>query len=248
MTEMIKKSAKLFGCLLCAGIMCCFTYLSFNVIFNFAFTDKVGYDVYGFSQESEQKEYLYTFDFVDNQTENVVDEKWKEYEENGYTLEKFTKRSELSKGEHISLIVVTQLFCLIFIATFVIDSLLPMGNKDNNMVRIGAKKEDKLKGLKIASMASVPSFLLFVLLIVCANGIRPDFPPQLYMILNGGYWPLIDAIIGNIRNIGDLKIWQYVLLFLIQLIIPLIGLVSYYIGYKDYAFLSKLLYKKKKKG
>ncbi len=248
MSEIFKKSAKLFGVLFCAGIMCCFTYLSFNVIFNFAFTDKVGYDVYGYLQESEEKEFLYTFEYVDGQTENAVDEKWEEYEENGYTLEKYTKRSELSNGEQIALIVVTQLFCLIFIATFVIDSLLPMGNKDNNMVRIGAKKEDKLKGLKVASLASVPAFLLFVLLIVCAKGLRPDFPPQIYMILNSGYWPLIDVIFGNVRNIGDLKIWQFILLFLIQLIVPLIGLFSYYVGYKDYAFLNKLLYKKKKKG
>ena len=43
--EIFKKSGKLFLYLVCAGIMCCFTYLSFNVIFNFAFTEQAGYDV-----------------------------------------------------------------------------------------------------------------------------------------------------------------------------------------------------------
>ena len=245
MSEILKKSLKLFGCLVCAGLMCCFTYLSFNVIFNFAFTDKVGYDVYGVADGSDQKELLYTFDYAD---ENAEDTNWKEYEDKGYTLEKYTKRSELTSGENTALIVITQLFCLIFVATFVIDSLLPMGNKDSNMVRIGAKKEDKLKGLKVGLLANVPAFLLFIGLVICAVGVKPDLPPQLYMILNGAYWPLISVIASSAKVIGDLKLWHFIILFLIQLIIPIIGLISYYVGYKDYAFLSKLLYKKKKKG
>jgi len=35
---------------------------------------------------------------------------------------------------------------------------------------------------------------------------------------------------------------------MLQLVIPLIAMVSYFVGYKDYQFLSKIVYKKKRKG
>ncbi|MBR4072401.1 MAG: hypothetical protein IKK24_00545 [Clostridia bacterium] len=248
MKEIFKKSTKLFAYLICAGIMCCFTYLSFNVIFNFAFTEQSGYDVYGYTEENPEKELLYTFLYEENGgKENVEDKEWKAYEEKGYTLEKITKRTTLSKGANNALVIITQIFSLIFAASFVTDVLLTLGNKDNNLVRIKSKKEDKLKGLKIGLMASAPAYLLLLVTVICAKGLKPGIPIQVFKILNGVFWPTFDALLGSAKVIGDILIWQYIVIFIILSIIPVIGFFAYFVGYKDYAILSKLLYKKNKK-
>jgi len=243
--EIFKKSGKLFLYLVCAGIMCCFTYLSFNVIFNFAFTEQAGYDVYGYTEGAEEKEFLYTYEF--NDSENTEDTEWKKYENEGYKLEKVTKRTTLTKGANNALIIITQLFSIIFAASFVTDILLTMGNKDNNLVRIKSKKEDKLKGLKIGLAATVPAYILLIFTGICAAFIKPDIPVQLFMILNGIFWPVLTVILNSAKTIGDIAVWQYIVTFLILSVIPVIGYFAYFIGYKDYAILNKLLYKKNKK-
>lgn len=247
MKEIFKKSGRLFGYLVCAGIMCCFTYLSFNVIFNAVFTEKTGYDVYGYTESAENREYLYTFTYSDGKDENAEDLKWSEYEDKGYTLDKISKRSEISDGANTALIIICQLFCIIITATFVIDVLLPLGSKDNNMVRIKAKPEDKLKGFKIALLSSAPALALFAALVICRFA-KPDMPSSFYMILNGTYWPVLSAVLKGTVAVGDIKLWQLTVMLLLQLIVPVVGFFAYFVGYKDYAVLSKLLYKKNKKG
>ena len=88
MKENFKISASLFGYIIITGIMCSVCFFSMKLIFNFVFTETIGYQVSGTIGESDKKEHLYTYIYEDGDTTGKNDTKWAEYEEKGYTLYK----------------------------------------------------------------------------------------------------------------------------------------------------------------
>ena len=246
----LKKDLKtvftLCGYLIVAGIMCVVCYSSIKILVNSAFTDVKGYGVYGTLEGLEDKEYLYSFVYDKGETNAEDDTKWAEYEKQGYTLEKYTERTTLSKRASAITSVVSQILCLIFVGSFIFSILLKRGSKEGNLVRIGAMKPNALKGLIVTLLACLPAFVTYIVFLISVVGNYEGFSVNLYAFLNVTYWPIFDLIFSSAKTVSDVGVWQLIACFLLQTIIPLMGAVSYYIGYKDYEFLSKLLYKKKR--
>lgn len=240
-----KIAASVFGYLLVAGFMCIICYMSMKMIFNFVFTDTVGYEVRGSKEGSEEKEYLYTFYYDDNKTNDEDDTKWAEYEEQGYTLYKYAERTKLSARTNAAMVIITQIICVFTAGAFMFEIFTKRGYKDGTLVRSGSKKADVLKGLKIGLMASVPALISFIVFIVFASA-NKGVAVELYMIVNACFWPILELLLTSAKTAGDIAIWQFIIMFLIQTIIPLLAELFYYIGYKDYQFLNKIVYKKKK--
>ena len=243
--EALKTTFSVFGYIVIAGIMCVICYSSIKLLFNYAFTDVKGYDVYGIREDSEEKEYLYTYGYAGGNAGGEDDE-WKEYEDKGYTLEKYTEYTKLSTTATVIMSVLSQLLNLIFVGTFIFSILLKRGGKDGNLARVGAKKPDALKGLKVTLMACIPALLSYIFFVFSAMFDYKGFLVELYVIANVVFWPIYDLIFMSATSIESVTVWQLLACLLLHTIIPIIGAVSYYVGYKDYEFLSKILYKKKR--
>lgn len=247
MKDGLKTAFSLFGYMIVAGIMCVVCYFSMKMLFNFMFTEEIGYTVMGTVGESEEKEELYTVIYDGGKTDEK-DDKWNEYESKGYTLYKYAERDRLSTGENASMVIISQLVSLLFVGSFVFNTMIKRGYKDGNLARVGAKKPDPLKGLKITLLSCAPAIILYMIFACCALANSNGLLIEIYVLLNATFWPLLELVFMSTKSIGDVTVWQLIVLLLIQAIIPVVGMVSYYCGYKDYDFLSKILYKKKRKG
>lgn len=242
MKEVLLKSLKLYGKCIVGSIMCFVLVITLNVIGNALFTDTIGYTMWGAPEGQEKMEVLY-----EHYNEDGEDLKEKEYVEKGYNLNKVSILSKMELSTKIGWFVVCEIFLIFMMGVFVYNDMWKLGYKDNNLVHIGAKPEDKLKGLKIGLITMIPSFILLTVLAIGAQSFAKDISIATYAFVNPH---LYDAIIlltpsNNGGIFSDLSVWHYVVNYALLLIIPLIAYVSYIIGYKSIVVSERLIYKKK---
>ena len=240
MKEILQNGAKLFLRTIIVNIMCFFVVMSFSVLATAAFTKNIGYKAYGTLGDSSTTEELYTYYYDDGD-----DLKKQEYEDKGYKITESSVRSTLSgKGETVFL-VVSQIFCVLILISFVYPGMWQLGTKDSNLVKFKHKKEDRLKGFKIGAVAVIPAYLLLIFLVVAKAGAVPDFPVVLYKFLNSSLYSLIEVILGSAVKVGELAVWRLILLFVLPLIVPAVSGIAYILGFKNFSIGEKLVYKKK---
>lgn len=226
-----KNSRKLFGSLVVASIFSFFLCISINVICTAVFTKESGYFANVYAEDSVQGDdpvEQYTYNFADGE-----DEKLKQYEADGYIVEKTAMRSVLSGKGYWIFIISSQAVSLIMVLSFAASQNYKQGFADANLVRTGHKKRDILKGLKIGSLANVPFFAMFALLIIMALGLAPQFKTSFYGILNGYFYPVILVIAKSADVVSRLNFGRFALLFALQLIVPAVSQAAYMLGYYD---------------
>lgn len=247
MKEIFKIASTLFGYVLITGFMCVICFMSMKMIFNFVFTHSLGYEVRGTIGDSEEKEFLYKYYYTDDDNTGKNDTKWSEYEEKGYTLYKYDEKSQLTPRANTIMIIITQIICLFSTGCFVFEILNKRGYKDGTLIRSGSKKLDKFKGLKIGLLASAPALITYILLIIFSAS-NKGVALELYMIANACFWPTLELLLKSSDTASDITVWQFIVMFLLQMVIPWLAQLFYFWGYKDYEFLGKIVYKSKKKG
>ena len=240
MKATLKSGFSLMGRLLVLLLLEFFLVLSINVICSMVFTENTGYAAYGYTQNEEDTTHLYTYYYADGE-----DIKREEYEAAGYKLTFKSLRSGLSGTGKAIFLSVSQILGFIIMASFVFAPNYQQGFKDSNMVRHGHMKEDKLKGLKIGFIANSPYFIMFAVFLICGLGALPNMPISLYRLFNSQYYGFIDLIGSTVATAGSLSLWQFVLLFALQLIIPAISAVAYVMGYKGIDIVEKIVYVKR---
>lgn len=234
MSENIKCGAKLFFKIVVVMLMSFFLSVSTSILCVAGFTDVIGYTVYGQKEGDESATQLYTYYYADGE-----DTKVGEYVENGYKITNTIKiRSDLKGTGKIVYTVGTQAIVLIILFAFIYSQLWKKGNKDFQNVKIGRVSEDKLRGLKIGLIASLPQLISFLCLMI------PNFKTAFYKIANYHFFITNDVIIGDIKLAADLDFTKYLLLFLPLLVVPIATTISYIIGYKDISVSEKIIYKK----
>ncbi|MEE0809009.1 MAG: hypothetical protein U0L84_06610 [Acutalibacteraceae bacterium] len=216
-----------------------FLCISISVLCIGGFTENIGYDAYGYVNEGDESEYLYTYHTADGD-----DTKKAEYEAKGYTVVTNSIRSELSgKGQAVYL-AVTQIFCILILAAFVYSPVYELGFKESNLVRFKHAEQDLLRGLKIGIIADGFFILTYIGLII-AKFAAPDMPISIYKLVNSYAYSIIEVIGGNAK-VGELSLIKVALLALPLLIVPAIATVGYILGYKGISISEKLIYKKTK--
>lgn len=242
MKQIFGEGAKLFARTLVVILMSFFICVSISVLCTAAFTERTGYEVYGYLENEEDSVHLYTHDLKDGE-----DEQMQKYEDEGYTLRTADLRTALSKKGNIIFLTATQLCATTLLLAFVYPSLWNLGTKDSNLVRFKHQKEDKWKGLKIGLVSQIPAFLLWLGTLVCALGANKTLPLALYRFINCHHYSFIQVIFAQDRTVGDLGVGQFVLLLLLLAIVPVAAQVGYMLGYKNFSIAERLIYKNVKK-
>ena len=155
-------------------------------------------------------------------------------------------RSVLEGAGKTVFLSIAQALNMIIVISFASNSVYKQGFKDANLVRTGHLKVDNLKGFKIGLIANVPFFVLFAIVVVLSISV-PSFRTVWYAFLNSHFYSFVLWISGDADIISKLSILQFVLLFALQLIVPIISGVSYILGFKEINFTDKLVYKKEVK-
>lgn len=240
MKELLKRAGTLYTYILIAGAIAGMTFVGISMIFSVAFTEEIGYKVYKVS-EDDKSDYLYTYKYPNGVADSSLDEDWKEYEDKGYKLSALPVRGELSGTENVILYILTQTICFLYTFSLFIHTIYKFAQKDKNLAFANRIKQDYFNGLKISLLASIPCFLTYIFLII-SHFVLKDMFLQVYMILNGTYWPILQAIYSNVASVGALKVSDFLVILLFQLITPLVGGLTYYFGYKNHKMTSELVY------
>ncbi|MEE1239058.1 MAG: hypothetical protein UHO61_03945 [Acutalibacteraceae bacterium] len=240
MKDVFKDSGKLFLKIVAVNFICFFIAFSLSVLTTAAFSKNIGYKAYGTTSDSSDSQELYTYYYEDGD-----DTQRSSYEEDGYTVSTVTIRSEISKSGKVVFLILTQVLCLLILMGFIYSDLWKNGTGDSNLVKFEHKKEDKLKGVKIGALATIPNYLFLIYLVIAKLGLSPDFSLVLYKFLNSSVYSFVELIFGKAITVSQLAVWQFVLLFLLPLLIPAIAGVSYILGYKNISISEKLVYKNK---
>lgn len=237
--NLFKIGAKLSGSIIAAAIISFFLCISVNVICTAAFTENIGYNAYVYTKDGEEPidEYQYLYDDEKSDTKRL------EYQKQGYVVTTYEFRSVLEGTGKTVFLVVTQLLNAVVIISFASVSVYKQGFKDANLVRIGEVKLDYLKGFKLGFVANIPFFVLFAVM-VALSLLSPNFRTAWYAFMNSHFYPAILWIAGKADVISRLDVLQLVLMFLLQLIVPIASGVAYVLGIKEINFTDKLVYKK----
>lgn len=236
---MLKKSGAVFARAIFATFMALLVHISVIFCGNFLLTNAEGYDVYVLNTETNKQELYYTHYYSDS----AEDTKLAELEANETPFLKQEIRSQLNKVEKGVIAVISQVFCLGIIASFIYVYVWKIGNNDLNLVKFNRIEFDKFKGLKIGLLASVPFAATYLILLLGAIGILPGKVILIYRVIYGFVFPLTSQIIGSSFLANELSALKLILLALMMAIIPLICHISYLIGYKDISIKNKIVYK-----
>lgn len=232
--EIIKKSLKLYAICIAASIMCFVLVITFNMIGSNVFGEQIGYSMQGEIEGEEGATILYEYRYEEGE-----DLKKQEYIDKGYTLTKIPIKITKPVWD-----IIAQICLVIMMGVFVYNNLWKIGFKDNNAVRIGTVCEDKLKGLKIGFLATLPSIILLVVLFVGKNTFAKSVSVATYSLfvphLHRAFYLLSGA---SGAYFADLELWQMVIMFALLLIMPIVATVAYILGYKSILVSEKIVYK-----
>ncbi|MBO5210473.1 MAG: hypothetical protein J6B80_00915 [Clostridia bacterium] len=242
MKDILLKSLKVYGHLIIVAILCFFLVVSFNALKIGLFTKDIGYDMYLRTSEDAEPEFLYTYFYEDGE-----DLKLKEYEDQKDNLVKYSIRSDVEKTPDIALSVISQIFCIMMLVSFLYNDLWKVGNKDFEAMRIHSKKFSRLKGLYIGLIAILPSFIFLTFALVTKNSVMANSPIALFTYSNSYAFEIIIAVTKGAMHWADVKLWQAMVYYAVLFITPIVCEIAYVIGFKDISIGEKLIYKNSKK-
>ncbi len=300
MKDIFAKGIKTFFTTIIVCVICFFVVVSFNALKIGLFSQDIGYDVYGRTEENADPELLYTYYLND-----VNDPKADKYKEQGYTLTEkpitaevakddktenteigfevygkkgdteellykyytekghtvlseqykennvellsYSIRSDVDEAADIACSVISQIFCLVILASFIYSELWKAGNKDFEAARLYSTPVNKLKGLYIGLVAVIPSVAFLVFSLVTQNTIMAKLPVAIFTFTNCYAYEIIFAVTNGVMYWADVQWWQALVYFAVLLFIPLIAFISYLIGVNDISISEKLVYKNNKK-
>ncbi len=237
--SLIKTSAKIWLRMFFASMMCFIVWFSFDALGISVFGDVTGYEIYEYDENGENPQLVVEHTYTqDEDTSKKVELK------DNQTLIPIRK---MTKGEERTVDTISSVFMLLIFALFPYNVLWNMGSHDENYVQLGRMEKDIAFGLKVGAVASVPSFLLYMLLVLGKFGVVPGVILKWHRLLNPPFIPYIDAVEMGANTATELSIGSLLAVGAILLFIPAVCWLAYYLGYRQISIRDKLVYKKPSK-
>ena len=237
--KLIKLGLKVFTRFALGTVMCLIVFFSFNFAITAGFSDVVGQKVY-FYNEEVGKEVLVCYHNADGTQGD--DCKCAQYDE--AKLNSIPDKKLSDRMQNISLIL-AQIFAFVMMTGILCGTVWEMGNKDISAVKQGRTTENILRGLFIGIIATVPSLVVFVLLVLSSVKVFNPAFLDTYRLLNSQFHYIITLIYSSAATAAQLSIGKLLLLLALHLYLPIISFISYYFGYKDKNLIEFITFKKK---
>ena len=234
----LRYAAITWGKSIVAAIMCLFVYVSIQFIAITIFTKEIGYTVYEVV-DAKRGDAIYTHYYADGE-----DQKIKEYAQD--KVETVIERSELTVKQNYTAQTISQILSLIIFAATLYQRVWSIGISDNNKVKFDRAKQDKLRGFKIGCLATVPSVLVYILLLLGRFGVAPNLIFAIYKMFNIHIFGYINMLFGIGTQLFNVPIYKLALAAVPLLILPAVCAISYLLGYKDISISEKIIYKRKR--
>lgn len=236
----LKNAGKVYLRFVLALVLCGFLFLSMSVLTLGLLGSNVGYRI---SEQTESgqviivKEYYYELGEAEVKSMELPD---------GQRLEQIREVSPaVQKGADI----VTLILMLLIMGAFQYSMLWNLGDKDSVGVRYKGEAYDRLRGLKIGLLGTVPTFVLYVLLWLSKFGLITESYLPIYRLINIPFLPYINLIIpSDIKAAAGASVWQILAVAPIVLVVPAVCFVAYVLGSKQISLHERMTYKGITKG
>lgn len=238
MKKTLNKSLIVYSKVLFASILCLVISAFIALLFNFTYSKEIGYNARGYKEGDTEDTYLYTHLYKDGE-----DTKLAEYEEKGYTVEKFMVFSGTPKKAIVSSGLISLGFCLFIIVLLLRTEVWDIGFHTRNRKDLTKIESSNWWGFIIGLIAMIPSYFFLIVLTAFKSSFTANFKVGIFKILNSCIYGLIDIICGDTILWGELKVYQILLLAISFLIIPIITHIWFILGKKGLLISNKIIYK-----
>jgi len=142
------------------------------------------------------------------------------------------------------MLVIMQIVELLICGGLVYGNMWNAGNRDLNKVRFNREKRDFFKGLKIGLIATIPNFVVFVLVIIAKLAGWTNWVFAIYKLMGAYYVPIVYKYVLTDNILSEISMLRIVLSGCLMLFVPLVATGAYMLGISDYSLLEHTLYKK----
>lgn len=234
-----------------AAVMSFFVVTSITMLSSAVFTRDIGYRLYRVDSEGNRtlvEEHYYEDESEEPSSDAPVSEGGTPVtgEETTTTTEQLyreTLRSEMSGGARVVQDVICSILTLLLLAAFPYSVMWTQGDKDNNSVHFGHMAEDKLRGLKVGALATIPSAITYILLIFSKLGVMLPNYYVFYRLMNVPFMPIFDRLTGGTAMMTAEIPWGAIVAMLMTVVfVPLLAHVGYWLGYKEISLVERFIY------
>ena len=232
----IKKAFGVWGRVVSSTVLCAFLYFTSLMVVNMAFVPEVGYRITKADANGgviEVERYLYK----DGEDASMTVEL-----EEGET--RIPIRGELSGTVTTVYNIAILAIMLIMVGVFPYNVLWKLGANDENKVKFGRKQKDILRGLKIGAIATAPSLLAYILLILAKCGLIPGAYIVIFRAINLPYLPFVNLMTGSTMSAVEIPWLGLLGLIITLLFVPAVCTIGYVLGYRNFSVHEALVYRK----
>ncbi len=234
--SLLKTGVNVWLRLFLASIMCFIVWISIDAMGLSFFGEVTGYEIYAYDENGENPQLItaHTYAEGDDRSAKV------ETKDN----EVLTYTRAMSPKTDAVVDVLSSVFTLLIFGLFPYNILWNMGSHDDNYVQLGRMDKDIYFGLKVGAVASVPSAVLYLLLILGKFGVVPGVIIKWHRLLNTPFIPYLDAVEMGAQTAPELSIGSLLAVGVTLLFVPFVCWLGYYLGYRQISIREKLVYKK----
>ncbi len=221
-----------------SAIFTLFAWFSIMAIATMSMTTVNGYTAYN----PDTNEVLYNYYY-----EQGEDTLKAQYEAQGIKIETNDLRTTIEGTDRIIVDSIAQLIGLIILVMFMYNQLWRVGDNDANLSTFNHATIKKWRGVVIGAIASAPSFVAWIILLLAKAGIIKGNWYTLFRLMSFQSFLLVDTVFGRNLSGIDAVNWSAIFIGLtVFLVLPLICGISYYLGTKHFQLSEKVLYKRGK--
>lgn len=219
-----------------ATIICFIVWFSIDAMCLSFMGEVSGYQIYAYDENGENPQLVvsHTYTEGEDKTEEI------KLEDN----QVMSKIRTMSPANKAVVSVISSVFTWLIFGLFPYNVMWIKGSHDENYVNIGRLDRDDLFGLKTGLVASIPSAILYLLLVLGKFGAFPSVVLQWHRLINAPFIPYIDAVEMGVKTATELSFGSLLAVGATLLFVPFVCWLGYYFGYRHISIRERMIYKK----
>ena len=230
-----KTGVKIWLRLILTSILCFIVWVSIDAMGLAFFGEVTGYEIYAYDENGENPQLVVSHTYTEDEDRSK--------EISVKDNQKLTYLRSLSPVGDVVIDVLSSVIMLLIFAVFPYVILWNMGSHDENYVQLGRMEKDICFGLKAGAIATIPSAILYLLLVLGKLGVIPGVILNWHRLINTPFIPYIDAVEMGANTATELSVTALLAVGVPLLFVPVLCWLGYYLGYRQISIRERLVYK-----
>lgn len=222
--------------LIFASVICFIVWFSIDALCLSFMGEESGYQIYAYDENGENPQLIISHTYAEGEDKTAEIKL-----EDNQVITRIRSMSPVNKAIAG---IISSVFTWLIFGIFPYSMMWAKGSHDENYVFIGRLEEDVLFGLKVGVIATIPSAILYLMLILGKFGVFPPTVLVWHRLINSPFIPYLDAVEMGAKSATELSVGSLLSAGAILLFVPLVSGLAYYLGYRGISIRERLIYKK----